>query len=79
MPKRHLRALFFKLVGICILIELCILSLLALIGWYKAWDTVNRYGDGLFGIDLGWDWLNEYQRILGFNAQFWILIQPDRR
>ena len=52
MPKRHLRVLLFKLAGICILIELCILSLLALIGWYKAWETVNRYGDSLFYMGL---------------------------
>ena len=52
MPKRYLRILLFKIIGICILIELCILSLLALIGWYYAWDTVNKYGDGLFYVGL---------------------------
>ena len=52
MPKRHLRVLFFKVVGICVLIELCLLSLLAIVGWYYAWDSVNKYGDGLFYLGL---------------------------
>jgi len=39
-------------VGICILIELCILSPLALIGWYNALDTVNIYKDCLFKMGL---------------------------
>ena len=52
MHKRFHRIFLFKLVGICILLELCILSLLGLIGWYYVWDTVNKYGDGLFYIGL---------------------------
>ena len=44
MSKRHFRELFLKLAGICILVELCLESLLVLVGWYFAWDSTRSFG-----------------------------------
>ncbi len=48
MAKRQFRVPFIKLVGIRILVELCLVSLVLLVGWYLAWDSINKFANGIF-------------------------------